>query len=209
MNLFNLNSRRVSAEGTREELLRSIRKELRERRSAPKNSDEFFVTAHAVGEILTIDRIRAIFTGLPWHVETYLETIWKYLRQVLATLIMIKWTEWHSFKSIFLSRFERPGSERPVRGDHLLPFSDLNFLSEDFREEFEEHQHIFRPILIVENSHHSYPSKSRLPFLESEKVGDGGFGEVMRVLIERNQIEYTSGVYNGDSNHEVSLTSSF
>lgn len=184
--------------------MQSIRKELRERRSVPKQDlDKFFVTAHALGEILTTRRIRVIFTGLPWQVDKYLETIWKHLRQVLATLIMIKWPGWPSFKTIFLG--QKDVFERPVLGDHRLPFSDLNFLSEDFREEFENYQHMFRPILIVENSHNSFPSKSRLPFLESEKVGDGAFGEVMRVLVERNQIEYTSAIYRGDFNHEVSL----
>lgn len=116
---------------------------------------------------------------------------------------MIKWPGWPSFKTIFLG--QKDVFERPVLGDHRLPFSDLNFLSEDFREEFENYQHTFRPILIVENSHNSFPSKSRLPFLESEKVGDGAFGEVMRVLVERNQIEYTSPIYRGTFNLEVSL----
>lgn len=208
MKIFNPNTRRESAEKDREELLMSLRKDLKERRSVPKHSDAFFVTAHAVGEVLTTGTIKLIFAGLPWRVDSHVDMIWKYLSQVLATLITVKWTGWSNFKTIFLT--QRDAFDRPVRGDHQLPFSDLTFLEEDFREEFERSQHIFRPIVIEENSHKGFPSKSRLPFLESEKVGDGGFGEVFRVLVERNQILYTSGVYKGDfNNHEVSFVIQF
>lgn len=187
----------------RMELLLSIRKELKEKHASPKHSDRSFVTAQTVEEILTMDRIRVIFTGLPWLVDDYLEIIGKHLRLVLATLVMIKWTDWHGFKTAFL--VPKDISERP-RGDHLLPFSDLSFLSENFRDNFERQQHIFIPIVIVEDSHNSYPSEYRLPFLESKKVRGGGFGEVMRVRVERKYMKYTSGVYNGDSNQEVSCT---
>ena len=200
-----LRRRRGSAERNREELLHSIRKKLRERRSVPNDPEKFFVTTQVIGEILPITTIRVIFTGL--DVDDYLETIGKYLSQVLARCRPLRLTGWPIFKKIFLSF--RGDSECPDRGDHLLPFSDLTFLSEDFREDFEKAQHIFTPILIVENSHNSYSGKSRLPFLESEKVGEGGFGEVMRVRVERNQILYTSGVYRGAFNREVSFVYRF
>lgn len=198
-------NRRGWAERNREDQLKSIREELMEKRSVPKDPEKYFVTTQVIGEILTITKIRVIFTGL--DVDDYLGTIMKYLRQVLTILIMIKWTGWPSFKTIFLSF--RGDSECPDRGDHLLPFSDLTFLSEDFREDFEKEQYICKPILIVENSHNSYSGNSRLPFLESEKVGYGGYGEVMRVRVERNQIVYTSGVYRGDFNCVVSFVYQF
>ncbi|MCJ1469253.1 hypothetical protein MMC07_007886 [Pseudocyphellaria aurata] len=201
MKFLNLNTRRGSAEKNREELLLSLRKKLKERRSVPNHSDRFFVTAHVVGEVLTTDAMRVIFAGFTWRVDGHLDIIRKYLKQVLATLITIKWTRWSDFKSIFLTH--KDPFNRPVLGDHRLPFSDLEFLEEDFREEFERNQHIFRPILIEENSHKIYPSQSRLPFLKLEIAGEGGFGTVHRVLVERNTILYTSAVYKGDFNHEA------
>lgn len=210
MNLFRLNRQRESREANRESLLRSIRENLTESWSIPlpEDSEPVFVTAYALEKILTRPRIRDIFTGFNWHVERHIETICKYLRQVLATLVMIGWDGWSDFKTIFLNQQDPLG--RPVRGDHLLPFTDLSFLSGAYsRQAFKEKQHMFRPIVIVENSHNRYTDKSLLPFLESEKIRDGGFGTVTRVLVEKHQIEYTSGSLRGEYNSLVSLNDCF
>ena len=119
----------------------------------------------------------------------------KHLRQVLAILIYIKWNGWPQFEEIFLREID--SFDRPKRGDHHLPFLDLTFLEEDVREGFDDTQYLFRPIVIQENTHLTYSEKHRLPFLNSEIIGDGGLGIVTKVLVEKKQIKYDKGTIKG------------
>ena len=173
-------------------LMMTIRKELRDSRSLPTERTLRFITADAVREVMTTERIDLLLKDLgPKHVER----AGKHLRQVLAILIHIKWNDWPQFEEIFLR--ETDSFDRPERGDHHLPFLDLNFLEEDVREEFDEAQYLFRPIIIQGNTHLIYSEKHRLPFLKSEMIGDGGFGTVTKVLVEKKQLKYNTDTIRG------------
>ena len=176
----------------KENLMVAIRKELRESWSLPTKRKLRFITADAVRQILTTERVSLLLEELgPRHVDRAC----KYLRQVLAILIYIKWDGWPQFEETFLRELD--SFERPKRGDHHLPFLDLSFLEEDVCEEFDDAQYLFRPIIIIENTHHTYSEKYRLPFLSSEAIGDGGFGVVDEVMVEKNQMKYYTGAIKG------------
>ena len=183
--------------GAKMDLTMTIRKELRESRSLPTEETRRFITADAVKQIMTSERVNLLLKGLR---PKQLERAEKYLRQVLSILVYISWNGWPRFEEIFLRELDP--FERPVRGDHQLPFLDLTFLEEDIRETFEDAQYLFRPIIIQENKHLTYTEKHRVPFLESEPIGDGGFGIVTKVVVEKKQIEYNTGTVKA-SNSKV------
>ena len=171
----------------------TIRRELRDNRSRPTEQSLRFITADVVRQIMTIERVGDLLKGVGINTEEQLEKqmIWKHLRQILAILITIKWNGWSKFKDIFLRELDT--FNRPEHGDHQLPFLDLGFLEEDVREDFDDVQYLFKPIIIEENTHRTYTDRYRVPFLKSRERGDGGFGVVTEELVEKKQIKY---VYN-------------
>lgn len=178
----------------KEELIVTLRKELRDSRSRPTEKTLRFITADAVKRVMTKERVGHLLEGLGFEDQEQLNIVWNHSRQIIAILITIKWNGWPRFKEIFLRELDLLG--RPRRGDHQLPFLDLNFLGEDVREDFDEAQYLFRPITIQENRHQIYSEKHRLPFLESREIGYGGFGVVTEESVERKQIKYNNGVVN-------------
>lgn len=178
----------------REELIKTLRKELRDSRSRPAEETLRFITADAVKQIMTKERVGDLLKGLGLDDEEQLKIVWNHSRQILAILVTIKWNGWPRFKDIFLRELDPLG--RPGRGDHQLPFLDLTFFEDDMREDFDEAQYLFRPIIIQENKHLIYSEKHRLPFLKSRERGDGGFGVVTEETVEREQIKYSNGEVN-------------
>ena len=169
-----------------------IRQELRDGRPRATEKSLRFVTADTVTRVMTKERVRDLLKIMGPEVEEQLDIIWKHLRQVLAILITIKWNGWPKFQEIFLRELDT--FERPERSDHHLPFLDLTFLDEDVREEFDDVQYLFQPIIIQENMHLVYSEQFRLPFLKSEKRGSGAFGTITEELVEKKQIKYNNGV---------------
>ncbi len=178
----------------KDELITTLRKEFRDSRSRPTEKILPFITADAVKQVMTKERVRDLLKGLGLEDQEQLSIVWNHSRQILAILVTIKWNGWPKFKEIFLRELDPLG--RPRRGDHQLPFLDLTFLEEDVREDFDEAQSLFRPIIIQENKHLIYGERHRLPFLKSRQIGDGGFGVVTEELVERKQIKYSNGAVN-------------
>lgn len=183
-------SRAEAMLAARGNLMTTIRKELRDSRSRPTEKPLGFTTADAVRQIMTTERVGDLLKGIGPDAGEQLdkEMIWKHLRQILAILITIKWNNWSTFEEVFLRELDT--FNRPERGDHQLPFLDLSFLEEDVREDFDDVQYLFKPIIIEENTHHTYTEKYRVPFIKSRERGDGGFGVVTEELVEKNQIKY-------------------
>lgn len=183
-----------------EQLMITIRQELRDSRLRPTEKPLSFITSEIVTQIMTRERVADLLRHLGPKDEQQLDLVWKHSRQVLAILIYIKWNKWPDFNKIFLRELDT--FQRPERGDHQLPFLDLNFLEADVREDFDDAQYLFTPIIIQENSHSTYDEKCRYPFLETRERGDGGFGIVLEELVERRQIKYKSndGVKGYNSN---------
>ena len=184
----------------KEMLVDTIGRELRDSRLRPRENQLSFITAEAVKQIMTKGRAADLLKDFGPKDDQQLDIIWKHSRQILAILIYIRWSKWSSFEKTFLGELD--SFKRPERGDHQLPFLDLNFLEENIREDFDNAQYLFTPIVIRENTHLTYNERFRYPFLESKERGEGGFGTVTEELVERKQIEYdnNNGVKAYNSN---------
>ena len=71
--------------------------------------------------------------------------------------------------------------------DSRLPFSKVDLeatLSLDFASEFQERQwELMAPVFTNRLLHRKIPVEYSLPFLESRRIGGGGFGDVYEVLV--------------------------
>jgi hypothetical protein len=183
----------------RNDLLGNIRRQFRDVIAELADPSRVFLTAHAAAEIITKPIIEVLLGGSGWDVSEHLDYIHQNFVQILAILIAIEWTGWPDYKKVFL--------DGQIGTDSFLPLPDLSFLLEIDRKAFDRVQYQFRSVVIVENTHHSYTDKFRLPFLNSAKIEEGAFGEVNKVLVKKYSIKYAEGGwFRGGFNVEVSLS---
>lgn len=117
----------------------------------------------------------------PYGVQWMTQAVENGARKVFAILISIREGE---KITAFLEHYLQSDNQTL---DSRLPFSKLE-LGKIFppavASEFEEHQWDFiAPVFNHRLLHRNIPTEFRLPFIESRKLGEGGFGNVYEVVI--------------------------
>ena len=139
--------------------------------------------------------------GLDWGDQASLLLAQHYFLRVMSTLVWIGWDGWDNFGFEFLQHVDDRGVR--IRTDKDLPFKDTSFLHTDpLIISFQHDQHIFNPIVIVEDSpeeeseYVEYSDKHRLPFAYTKPIGRGGFGTVTKEEIPPLCFEFKNGSQN-------------
>jgi hypothetical protein len=198
---------------TAEEAKAKVAKELRTKianqvkddlwRVLNRTEDEhlMFANAEDLGRIWEISRLEQLSKDLEWSDQKLLERARDKFLKVLSTLVWIGWDDWPEFGHLFLEHHD--ANNKLDRWDEMLPLDDTSFLpTEQLRTFFRNQQYIFAPILIMEDDedddadYMQYSEKHRLPFLQTEEIGQGGSGTVTKALIVAGQFGYKSGTYN-------------
>ncbi|KAK0514062.1 hypothetical protein JMJ35_003784 [Cladonia borealis] len=117
----------------------------------------------------------------PFAVQWMIQAIEKGGRKTFAALILIR----EEKKIIaFLEHYLQSDSQNL---DSRLPFSKSELetiLSPDVASEFYEHQwELIAPVFTHRLLHRNIPIEFILPFVESRRIGGGGFGDVYEVVI--------------------------
>lgn len=117
----------------------------------------------------------------PYAVQSITQAVETGARKVFAILILIR-----AEKRItaFLEHHLQSDGQTL---DSRLPFSESeleNVFAPDVAGEFEEQQwDLIAPVFSQRLLHRNLQNHSRLPFIESRKIGGGGFGDVYEVVI--------------------------
>jgi hypothetical protein len=117
--------------------------------------------------------------------------------KIASILILVKWSKWDSFQSIFLNSGES-------RRDGSLPFTlqylgNKDVLGPRIAQQFDHWQSTFLPITIEEDKDVRYGMQYRFPFtFESKKSSKGSFGAVTKVIIPRGYVKYRTASINTD-----------
>ena len=117
----------------------------------------------------------------PFAVQWMIQAIEKGGGKTFATLILIR----EEKKIIaFLEHYLQSDSQNL---DSRLPFSKSELemiLSPDAASEFHEHQwELIAPVFTHRLLHRNIPVEFILPFIDSRRIGGGGFGDVYEVVI--------------------------
>lgn len=189
-----------------QKLFREIRVGLRDQYSElPSPDSASFISKSAIDTVLTLVALNNIFQPYRWHSEDVVQEIYHHMRRVVAVLILIEWNGWKDFEEHFLKG--KDSSQRPVLGDHALPFTTMDIYSfigdSKLQKQFQKIQYEVCPILITENKHETYEDIFRLPFIKGELRKPGMHGSVKAVKIERGQLKYTTELHEGTVNSEV------
>jgi hypothetical protein len=161
-----------------------------------------FATVEDLERIWEISRLEQLSKGLDWSSPELLERARTQFRKVLSTLVWIGWDDWSEFGNLFLEH--RDANRGLDRWDDALPLLETSFLqTEQLRTKFRNQQYIFAPIVIMEDDdeddkidYMQFSEKHRLPFLQTEEIGQGGSGTVTRALIGAGQFGYKNGTCN-------------
>jgi len=152
-----------------------------------KNADDKrFVLEGSLASCLPREKVANILRE-DSNIEPYLITemtdiIDRGARKVFAILILIQ-------KITDITRFVEHHLHSNRTLDEQLPFTKFElrtiFSRDQLRSElFEEFQWEFvAPVFRQRLSHQIFPKEIRLPFMENQKLGEGGFGQVFRVVI--------------------------
>lgn len=173
-------------------------------RALSRKDDEhlMFASAEDLERIWEISRIEQLSKGLDWSGPKLLDRAQKSFQKVLSTLVWIGWDDWPEFGHLFLDH--RDVNNKLDRWDDALPLDDTTFLrTEQLRTFFRNQQYIFAPIVIIEDDddddkadYMQFSEKHRLPFLQTEEIGQGGSGTVTKAQIGAGQFVYKSGATN-------------
>jgi len=198
--------RHVAGEDKAKELRTNIINQVKDDlwRALCRKDDEhlMFASAEDLGRIWDISRLEQISKGLDWSDPKLLKRAQRYFRKVLSTLVWIGWDDWPEFGQLFLEHYDT--NMKLDRWDDMLPLSDTSFLpTEQLRTFFRNKQYIFTPIVIMEDDDEDdkadyiqFSEKHRLPFLQTEEIGQGGSGTVIKAKIVAGQFGYKNGAYN-------------
>lgn len=117
----------------------------------------------------------------PYAVQEITQAVETGARKVFAILVLIR--EGEKIAAFLENHLQSDGETL----DSRLPFSESELemvLTPDVASEFEEQQWDFiAPIFSHRLLHRNLQMESRLPFIESRKIGGGGFGYVYEVVI--------------------------
>ena len=160
------------------------RRKIREARC--RNADgRWFVPEGSLASVLPPEIIQQSLQNHcdvePFAVQWMTQAIEKGGRRTFAALILIR-----EEKKIIavLEHYLQSDSQKL---DSRLPFSRLELetiLSPDVASEFHEHQwELIAPVFTHRLHHHNIPIEFNLPFIESRRIGGGGFGDVYEVVI--------------------------
>jgi hypothetical protein len=173
-------------------------------RALSRKDDEhlMFAGAEDLERIWKISRLEQLSKGLDWSDPELLEHAQRYLRKVLSTLVWIGWDDWPKFGRLFLKHYG--ANNKFDRWDDMLPLHDTSFLpTEQLRTFFRNQQYIFAPIVIMEDDdeddkadYMQFSEKHRLPFLQTEEIGQGGSGTVTKAQIGAGQFCFKNGTTN-------------
>jgi hypothetical protein len=192
-----------------EEMRRQVKNEVTDGLwGALKNKDKEhlrFICAHDIEQIWTLPRIAQLSNGLNWATPELQARAQKHFVKIMSTLIWIKWDYWDEFGRLFLEH--RDTGRYPDRTDKHLPLRDTSFLqTEELRTNFRDQQYLFIPVIIMEDDEDApdidiyysekYSEKRRMPFLETQTIGEGSSGTVTREIIPPGYLLYRTGVAN-------------
>jgi hypothetical protein len=192
-----------------EELRRQVENEVKDGLwKALKNKDKEhlrFICAHDIEQIWTLPRIAQLSKGLNWATPELQTRALKHFLKIMSILIWINWDYWDEFGRFFLEH--RDAGRNPDRRDKHLPLLDTSFLqTEELRINFRDQQYLFIPVIIMEDDEDApdidiyysekYSEKHRMPFLETQTIGEGSSGTVTREVIPPGYLLYRRGVAN-------------
>ncbi|KAI1754171.1 kinase-like domain-containing protein [Xylaria castorea] len=144
----------------------------------------WFIAESSVADCLPRQVLKGLLAKIiePWGVKQAVDAIENCGRKVFTILILIK-EQRH-----IMSFLESQSSTHPnTILDSQIPFSISalqGFLPSDVAREFEEEQwDLVVPVIRKQLFHQRFEPRVRLPFIESLKLGDGGFGNVFEIVV--------------------------
>lgn len=190
--------RQIATNTARSRLLEEIRTEVGDHtQNREKPLDQQFVCENDLREIWTSSRIQKLSAGLEWGegVQAHHHQLkaQKCFIKVLSILVSMNWNDWTMFGKLFLYN---TGWE-----DANLPY-DPQFLSQSNRSLFRSMQYMFIPIVIEEGESPPYDRLLRMPFIASEHLGRGSYGDVWKKQIAPGHLRHERR--GGGTNDEVS-----
>jgi len=161
-----------------------------------KNKEQHlqFICEEDVKKIWTSRRIEQLSWALEWGKRDMHDRAPSDFLKVLSTLVWIYWDRWEDFGNLFLKRHDR--------SDNDLPLSNTSFFqNERLQSTFEQSQYIFIPVKLKEDdddNHNdidyiTYSKNHRMPFYNSEVIGEGAFGKVTKEAIPPGHFFWKEG----------------
>jgi hypothetical protein len=161
-----------------------LRDQLRDLRRNVANDRCFFIPQKLLYKLLTRDIVSTTLSqsGISAiHIDNLTETILKGGQKLFAILVLLKGEETR------ILEFVKHDQHSALPLDSRLPFSleTLTTIVPDIAVEFYETQwDLLAPVFTKGVLHRELHDLIRLPFVRSEHVGEGGFGDVYRIELE-------------------------
>jgi hypothetical protein len=145
---------------------------------------KYFVPENVLSNLMTVDALRAIFleTGLEhYQIEEMCSQVLAGAHKTFAILVCIKRPE-------LISAFIQSDQMQPRYLDQRLPIDlqklltligDASTAAQFYSRQWE----FIAPVFSLSSLSRNLEKETVLPFLESEDLGEGGFGEVRKILI--------------------------
>ncbi|KAI0490093.1 kinase-like domain-containing protein [Xylaria cf. heliscus] len=139
----------------------------------------WFITESSAADCLPLQVLEGLLAKIvePWGVNEAVDMIRNGGRKVFTILILIKEQE-HIMSFLEYQSTRQPNATLDLQ----IPFSisDLeSFLPSEVAREFEEEQwNLVVPVIRKQLFHQRFEPRVRLPFIESRRLGGGGFGSL-------------------------------